>query len=164
MKRILLAILFLYSSLLFAGITQPPGPVYGDQTGTVAAAGYVGSQVTPTNLTGVSIPASTATQVSSVLLPAGIWDVACTFTTTLATAVVTAVIVGVGSSPTAFGTANTGAFNTYTGLNSTTGSSVSSPELRVAPTTATTYYCLGFAAITSGTVTGAGFIRTTRVN
>lgn len=165
MRKILLGLAFLLAwANAYAGLNITPGPVYADQGGNVAIAGYVGSQVAPTNLTGVPLTTGTATQISSVILPAGVWDVECVFTATLTSAIITAMITGISTSPTAFLGANTGSLTSITGVSTGTGGSVVTPDYRTAVTTTTTYYCLGYATISSGTVTGAGFMRVTRVN
>lgn len=76
MKKLLLALL-LVSGAAVAGLNQVAGPVYGNQAGTAANAGFVGEANT-TSASGVSIPTSgTPANIVSQSFAPGDWDVQC---------------------------------------------------------------------------------------
>lgn len=160
----LLAFGLLYSAAVLAGLNQVPGPVYGNQAGTAAAAGFLGQTITPSNLTGVSLTSGNVFNISSASLPPGDYEVSCDAIYVIA-GTTTATSFGVGISTTSATFGSSGTYTSIVGsLAAGSGNpSIVTPQVQQLITTTTTVYCVANANFAISTVTVSGYLHVRRV-
>lgn len=143
--------------------TQTGGTLQGGKF-QAPSAGFIGEQIRSAVASGSAIntPNNTATNITSISLTAGIWDVS-------AVAAIQSVTTGTyfnGSINTTSATQGTAGDNMVqiTNLSNTNNhQSLSIPSYRLTLTTTTTVYLVGFAIYSVGTATTFGRISATRV-
>jgi hypothetical protein len=136
--------------------------IVGTTTNNAANAGSVGEFVTATG-TGISMSSATPTNMTSVSLTAGDWDVLGNVEFDGAGgAVMNSAQAGVNStSATLPGLPAKGVLTTAATPNSS--NSVAAPVIRFSLASTTTIFLVGQTGFSTGTVTGTGFIRARRV-
>jgi len=136
------------------------GTIQGSRT-TSPSAGFLGERIAATG-TNVNLPSATGTNITSISVTAGIWDISCntyfayTGTSSLAQTSISA------TSATIAGTIA----DQYTSQNyvATAGSTaLTVAGFRVALTATTTYYLVGLATFSTGAAAGYGRISAVRV-
>lgn len=141
--------------------------IVGTTTNDSANTGSVGEYVSA-NALAVSMTNATATNIASISLTAGDWDVDGQLQTVPAgTTVITTQAAGISSTSGTFQTINTGFFNRQTlnisGLAAGLGEQQSAPKTRISLATTTTIFLVGQANFTISTCAGNGFIQARRV-
>ncbi len=148
-------------------IANPDGSlsIGGTASNNNAAAGYVGETVQSLVAVGsaVSLTTATATNVTSISLTAGDWDVSgnCNFTNGSTT--LTASVCGISSTS---ATLPTDGSEAYSGLQTTTTSTINSitmPRKRISIASTTTVYLVGKTTFSAGTSAEFGGITARRV-
>lgn len=138
--------------------------IVGTTAGDNANAGSVGEYVSA-SFSAVSMTNGVLTNLASISLSAGDWDVQgnAIFATSGASANMTTVICGV--STTSATLPALGQYDQLSGIAvpTTSGASVICPITRLSLTTTTTVYAIGDTLFSAGTVQAAGFIRARRV-
>lgn len=138
--------------------------IVGTTTNNNANAGAVGEYPTPTNLSAVSLTSLTQTNVASVSLTAGDWDVQCSAQFVPAS---TTSWTGLSTSVSTT-SATLGSLGSVVGYVSggTTGANgqpiMATPTVRVTLTATTTAYCVVNSQFTVSTMTASGSIRARR--
>lgn len=140
------------------------GQYRGRYVGTAPSAGMIGEQIRSVVASGAAVPlsSSTATNITSISLTPGIWDVSCV-------ADFTGFTVGTqisASISTVSATQGTSGDNQVSFPITAIGAMFSSlviPSYRISLTTTTTVFLVGVAVFTIGTSSGFGRISATRV-
>ena len=138
----------------------------GTATNDNATAGNVGEFVSASALT-VALTSATATNITSITLTAGDWDVSGLFQTNPAGSTTTSLIAsGVSSTSATFQTIGAGFANVET-ANSAKAAGVSetviAPRTRFSLSATTTVYLVANVTFAVSTLTGSGFISARRV-
>jgi len=139
------------------------GAAWGLTQGTAPAAGCIGEQISSV-VTGVSVSSGVITNITSISLTAGIWDVACLVYGASSAQFLDNLIGGIS-------TVNNTLPGNYAdqkniqqpGTSLTSSLSIAVPAYRVVLSSTTTYYVNGYAGFTGGTCTLNGRISGTRV-
>jgi len=154
------------STIDSTGITSPVGPLVltGVTDGSNALAGTVGEFVYSAVVASASgLTSGTPTNVTSISLTAGDWDVqgAISFNQNTGTSATYAI----GSVTTTSATNPGLTYETFIAVTELTASAFSCPvpSLRVNVTTTTTVYLVGQCNFSGGTIGAGGFIRARRV-
>lgn len=127
-----------------------------------AASGVVGEFLTAQS-TAASITTSTATNLTSVTLTAGDWDVSGVATYIGATgAIVTTQRTGVSVTSATFGGLDADQISNATMATASTNRQ-STPTVRINVSASTTVYLVGYATFSGGTVTAQAYIRARRI-
>jgi hypothetical protein len=135
------------------------GQYVGRATNTAPIATTLGEYITATG-TGVSLTSTNSTNITSILLTAGVWDISCLGFATHTAGTATATIIG-SSATSATITGTQG--DQYMQVNIPSAQpGFSVPAFRVLLSTSTTYY-LVMTPFGTGTITGTGRISATRV-
>lgn len=154
-------------SSLMAKMTPASGvQITGTTTNDNAAAGYVGEYVSATAAVGsVSLTTSTPTNITSISLTAGDWDVSGDVAYSAAgTTSVTLFAQGISAT-----SATLGALGTYTQrafaaqVPGTNGNILSTSMIRISLAATTTIYLVAQSTFTVSTMTAGGIIRARRV-
>ena len=138
----------------------------GTATNDSAAAGYVGEHILSQNTTGTSLTQNVVTNITSITLSAGDWDVSGSVNLTCTTTNNTTFTLQGGITTTS---ATLGALDTYSQIMVHAGVSASqtqifaSPQIRLSLATSTTVYLIGFGNGGLSAITGRGTIRARRV-
>ncbi|SAK95941.1 hypothetical protein AWB76_07223 [Caballeronia temeraria] len=134
--------------------------IKGTATNDNAPAGAVGEYVEAIQSSNVSLPNATATNITSISLSPGDWDVSGVVVVSGSGAVLNNSLGGVS-----IVSATIGALGTYGQLTVTghSGITFTVPTSRYTLTTTTTVYLVGYAGFTSGSANGTGKIRARRV-
>lgn len=139
------------ASLTFSPTTQG---IVGTTTNDSAGAGYVGEYLSSTNSSGTTVSNATATNITSLSLTAGDWDVYYLLHCTPAnTGVINLVYTGI--SPTSANIDLTSGAATWLGTFTGDGSSalVLNGSRRVSISSTTTYYLVSYHSSAAGTLT-----------
>ena len=130
----------------------------GVTDGSNAAAGVVGEVISALFLTAISIPAATQTNIGSIALSPGDWDVQGEAWLTLASGATAAVIQGCISPSAAFLTAPALNYSRCTIFAAITPSInvLSLAPCRFSLSAPATAYLVGYVGLTAGTCTGTG--------
>lgn len=136
--------------------------IVGTATNNNAAAGSVGEFLS-NSASGVSVPNSTNTNLVSLALTAGDWDVSGSFEILM-----TGTNQGAAgwTSTTSAGSQPTEGWFGVLGMASAAGTTIiasPTPKLRISTASSTTVYIVGYASFSSGTATGKGYIRARRI-
>ena len=152
-----------YSSAKINTTTQTGGVAYGGLT-QAPSVGFIGQQITA-NATGVSVSDATGTNVATIALTPGIWDVTGMADFSSGGAVTgTSFRLGINNtSATMPGGAGTNQLSTPTSPNAASNSGLCICPQRVTITANTNYYLVCQANFTVGTVAVSGIITATRV-
>jgi hypothetical protein len=147
--------------------TQAGGTIQGIRAGNAPSAGYLGEQIRSFVATGsaISLSTSTAANITSINLTAGVWDISCNVKFVPAsTTSVTALQWGISPSTAAIDILgdDCGAV-AYTTAVVGQGYANTIPSYRVTLSSTTTYYLVALATFTVSTVTAYGRISATRV-
>ncbi len=149
---------FTTSSITFNPTT---GGIVGTTTNDNAAAGKVGEFIS-SSVTAVAITNSTTTDITSISLTAGDWDVWGTIATNPAGGTTTSAVLGTihTVSATIPAVPNGGAYVLEQGFVIAAGNNVCYPigTIRYSFSTTTTVYLIGFIAYAVSTLTASGFI------
>lgn len=146
-----------------SGTFSQTAGIIGTTTNNNADAGSVGEFPTPTNVAGATLTTSTATNLSSVSLTAGDYEVSgiCRF---LNAATTTGTTVAAGISTTS---ATFGAIGTYSQITAALPVSADNilvtPVIRISIASTTTVYLIGYATFITSTCTASGFLHIRRV-
>jgi hypothetical protein len=138
----------------------------GTATNDSAAAGYVGEYILSQNTAGTSLTQNVVTNITSITLSAGDWDVSSNVNLTYTTTNSTTFTLQGGITTTS---ATLGALDTYSQFvvhagNAATQTQIfASPEVRLSLSTSTIVYLIGFANGGLSSITGRGTIRARRV-
>ncbi len=138
----------------------------GTNTNDSAAAGYVGEYILSQNTAGTSLTQNVVTNITSITLSAGDWDVSGNVNLTYTTTNSTTFTLQGGITTTS---ATLGALDTYSQFvvhagNAATQTQIfASPEVRLSLSTSTIVYLIGFANGGLSSITGRGTIRARRV-
>jgi hypothetical protein len=155
-----------FTSINASGTITPSttNGIVGTTLGDNANAGSLGEYVS-NSATGVSVSNGTATNITSISLTSGDWDVQCNVQFLPATSTVPwGIVSGVSTSSAAFGTPFTQCSSILELIFATgTSSGILSPLVRENLSTTTTVYCIGQAWFTTSTMTADGYIRARRV-
>lgn len=141
------------------------GPIQGLKntvSANTAAAGFIGELMTSTG-SSVSLSNNTPTNIGTVNLTAGIWDVSCMCSIGMSGAFTQQIVMINSTSASTSGlTAGiNGIINQLSGSTLTLGISIM-PQ-RITLTTTTSYYLVAMATFSTGTSAGTGKISATRV-
>lgn len=144
--------------------TQTGGLLKGGQTQTPSA-GFIGEQSRAVVLSGapVSVPTGTATNITSISLTAGIWDVSGVITFLPSAITGTAFVGSVSATSAVSGTTGDNRIDGVTAPTALGGVTLTIPSYRVTTTTTISYFLVTFASYTVGTLTACGRISATRV-
>jgi hypothetical protein len=153
------------------GITNStPGQLPGTATNDSASAGNVGELITATVPSGsaIALTSATATNLTHLDLTAGEWDVSCTiyFLSGSSTAVSTMISsISATSNVTdvtegVWGQISLGSSGLVLGVTNT---SVAGPTVSKKLASPTTFYCVGYAGFSGGTLSQWGALRARRV-
>lgn len=153
------------AAITVSGLITPAttAGIKGTTAGDNANSGSIGEFPTPTNLSGVSLASNTSTNVASVVLTAGDWDVSGTVIFNPTGASTQQFITSISTTTSTIGGGfNNGRVNFGSALS---GAAVSlpTPVVRINVTTTTTVYLVAQVILSAGTMTGDGFIRARRV-
>lgn len=140
-------------------------PVQGTNTNDSASAGYVGEVISSNIAAGsaVSVTTTTATNITSISLTAGDWDisgqVALTFSDTPSQ-----IVGNINTTSATLGTAGLGSPDHSMAAGFTTGFTqvIGLPTGRLSLNSTTTVYLIGYAVFGAGTSTGYGWIMARR--
>lgn len=142
------------------------GTIQGSKN-TAPSAGYLGEQIRANVTTpGNSINNATYTTITSIDLTPGVWDISAIIGFNQVTALTGTRIIGLISTTTNSAGASVegdSQIQSPTIPNGNSNSDLSIPSFRVTPTTATTYYLVGYIAFSAGTAKAFGRISATRV-
>lgn len=139
----------------------------GVTDGSNAAAGKIGEYKSSTVLSGapVAVTTATVTNVTSLVLPAGDWDVEANAflndSATTLTSAASGLVTAAGTFPDSSAVAQWGTTGNTTAFINAFGSPV--PKLRVSSNGNTTVYLQVYSTFASGTVTACGQIQARRV-
>lgn len=136
--------------------------IVGTTTNDNVNAGSVGEYVSATNSGGTSLTSNTGTNITSISLTAGDWDVSGIVFFNTSANNLNNMLVNVGSVSAALGGLGTQNQSTSAGAAIGTGY-LGTPLVRFSLSTTTTVYLVGYAGFASGTVTATGIIRARRV-
>jgi hypothetical protein len=137
--------------------------IVGTTTNNNANAGSVGEFGAPTDLSAVSLTNNTAANVSSISLTSGDWDVQCDVQYIAAGSTVMNSAWAMVSSTSGTSNATIGNASSIQVVHGAgIGDFVTSPEVRLQPTTTTTYYCVALTNFTTSTMTANGHMRARR--
>lgn len=158
-----------YSGLSFTGssvkintTTQVGGLLQGGVT-QAPSAGFIGQQIRATVANpGNAIANATATNLTSISLTAGIWDVSLVMGFAGATTV-TQTVANINTSSATLGTLGDNRVDLPGFSQSTANLILTIPSYRITLTSTTTVYAVGYMAYTAGTGTFYGRISATRV-
>jgi hypothetical protein len=145
-----------------------PGQLKGTSTNDNANAGNVGEYVSSTVTTPVSVASATATNITTISLTAGDWDVSGCIMTAPGGGPSTTIVHGWVSLTSAtlpsFNDPNRGgrAYMEFTPANSNPGMQLCTAPFRVSIATTTTVYLSGFAVFSSASMGFNGFIEARR--
>jgi hypothetical protein len=131
--------------------------------GTNSAAGYVGEYISAT-ASSVALTTATITNVTSISLTAGDWDVSGGEYISDSTNTMSNALVGASTTSATLGSSGTWAQTQFTaggGLMMSYANSI--PQQRINVTSTTTVYLLGYAVFASGTVNASGYIQARRI-
>lgn len=150
---------------VFTGLITPSSTVgiKGTTTNDNAQTGSIGEVPMATNLSGVSITSGAATNLASVPLSAGDWEVSCqVYFIPAAGTALTGIIAGVNTvSATLPAFVQTQALTLA--FTTGVGQVITAPRQHLSLSAASTAYCVGTAAFSTGTVTGNGYIYARRM-
>jgi hypothetical protein len=151
------------SGVTFGSVTlSTTTGIVGTTTNNNAAAGSVGEYVTSAVPVGpVALTTAVQTNITTISLTAGDWDVYGTFVAVPAGgAVITTAVVGTSST-----SATVGSTGTYTQIADTNLGvpGIPAPMLRFSLASTTTIYLVGYATFAAGTVGGYGVLYARRV-
>lgn len=153
-----------YSSTSFLNntTTQSGGTVQGLRAGNAPSAGYLGEQIRA-SASGVSLSNSTAAEITSISLTAGIWDISCVGQCSFG-GTTSFFSIGISISSTAVSPNNIAdnVIELQTALTSGI-LALTIPAYRVTLSSTTNYFLVGEAGFTTSTATAAGRISATRV-
>jgi hypothetical protein len=137
----------------------------GTASNDSAATGYVGEYVFSQNTAGTSMTQNVVTNITSITLSAGDWDVSSNVNLTYTTTNSTTFTLQGGITTTS---ATLGALDTYSQFVVHAGNAAAqtqifaSPEVRLSLSTSTIVYLIGFANGGLSSITGRGTIRARR--
>jgi hypothetical protein len=140
--------------------------IVGTTTNNNANAGSIGEYPTPSTVTGTSLTTVTPTNVGSLSLAAGDWDVSGVGRFNGTSVVMVSAAVGTNTT-----SATIGSFGTFASVSNMNGTvtattnaaSITLPTTRYSLSATTTVYCVMSAQFSSGTMTGDCFLRARRV-
>lgn len=141
------------------------GQYKGYGTNTAPAAGFIGESISSTVAPGsaVSVSNNTPTNITSISLTAGIWDVACILTYSSGSFTGTNFEATINTTSATRGTLGDNTIQTPTVPTSGASVSIVIPRLRLALSTTQTVYMIAYAQYTVGTATAYGRLSATRV-
>jgi hypothetical protein len=146
--------------------TVPTTIVKGSTSGSGPSAGYIGEQISSFVGTGSEVSMGgtslTATQITSISLTAGIWDISATASCNLNGATVSAATLSINSSV-ANGTQGSNYVYFFPGVASLYDGSGTIPQYRVTLSGSANYYLIMACTYTVSTPKGYGRISATRV-
>ena len=135
--------------------------IVGTTTNNNANAGSVGEYVTATG-SSTAMTTGTNTNLTSISLTAGDWDVETSVQLApAASTVLSSWIAGPSATSATFGTL--GSFVSLAFTTTGSGQIFASPVVRLSLASTTTVFCVAVANFTAGTLNGTGFIRARRV-
>lgn len=142
------------------------GQYKGNNTNTAPPAGFIGEVIRSAVAftSPISLPTGTATNITSISVTAGIWDI--TGIVSFNAAAITGTAFQASISPTSATLANAygdGTIQTPYPPTSVTSNSLTIPAYRVTLSATTTYYLVAAGTYTVGTLTGFGRISAVRV-
>jgi hypothetical protein len=147
-----------------SGQTVNATQVQGNQTGAAPAAGFIGEQIR-SYVSAQAITSATPTNVTSISLTPGVWDISVLFQSIDSAAVITFAAAAATTSSATFTGANLGdnyaEFSTSSALQNDIF--VAIPAYRALVATTTTYNLVGQMNAASGTLTVSARISATRV-
>lgn len=148
--------------------TVPARDVAGDTTGTAVPTGQVGERLEATRAAGSSlaIASATPTTVTSLTLTAGVWDVSYVAQFDgVATTSGTRVLASLATAPNSLtgGVAGDTELQLPIMPNNNSAVSITMPSKRIVLSASTTYYLIGFANFTAGSVGVYGRLSAVRV-
>lgn len=137
----------------------------GNNTNTAPPSGFLGEQIRSAIASGspVSISNNTATNITSISLTAGIWDVSCIMNLSNVTITGTSSEVSISTTSATRGTLGDSISSSPFFGNSGSAYSLVVPSYRVTLSTTTSVFLVGFALYTVGSLTAYGRISATRV-
>jgi len=143
--------------------TQAGGAIQGIRAGNAPSAGYLGEQIRGSSLSGTGLSTTTITNLASVALTPGIWDISA-IGQVLTTGNSTTLNFGISTTSTTYALSIGDAWLAY-GYSSTTSASwgITIPAYRVTISSNTTYYANIECAFSSGIANGYARISATRV-
>lgn len=140
------------TTLTATGLITPayPSGILGNISGGTVTAGSIGEYLTATG-TGVAVTTATATNITSLSLTAGMWDVSgSTYFLAASGTAVTGINAGISTT-----TATLPATPLYSSLNAafnaSSGQTLPLPAQRILISSTTTYYCVAFVVFTVST-------------
>ena len=139
-------------------------PVLGVTDGSNAPAGYVGEVISSAIIAPVSYTSSSQTNIASITLTAGDWDVSGVGVLSLAGSTTSSNFqVGISLTSSTIPSTQSGNTTYVTGIATGSGSSVPTPSVRVSVATTTIVYLVGFCVFAVSTASMGGFIRARRI-
>jgi hypothetical protein len=162
-KKLLAIAALLVAGTANAGLNQGAAwPVYGNNSGSSAATGFLGEQSTA-SASGVSLTTtSTSYNIVSQLIQPGDWDLQCSFSFSPAASTTTTFVSGsVSTTSATLGAYAQNALLYLAGITGSTSGSIplATPVYTLKLSTATTVYCVGNAVFGTSTMTGAATLR-----
>lgn len=136
----------------------------GNNTNTTPPSGFIGEQVRSfvASASSVNIPALTATNITSISLTAGIWDVSCVLMFKGTPGTATACGASISTTSATLGTGGDN-YITFPSAPSSSGDlGLTIPSYRLTLSGTTTVYLVGLCAFLSGSCSGYGRISATR--
>lgn len=160
-----------YSGISFTGtgniinVTTKTGGLLPGSRNTAPTAGYLGEQIRATVASGsaVSLPLSTATNITSINLTSGVWDVSGVASVQGTPTTPSFFIGSVNTTSATNGTAGDNAVISTAYPSSASASSVTIPSWRLTISATTTVYLVAQLNAVGGTLTAYGRISATRV-
>ena len=144
--------------------TQAGGTIQGIRAGNAPSAGYLGEQIRSAVGSGAQVSmggSGTPTQITSISLTAGIWDISAVASVNVNGATITAASLSINSSV-ANGTEGDNFVFCYPGVSGVVDGGGAIPSYRVTLSATTTYYLVMTCNYTVATVKGYGRISATR--